>query len=83
LEEETTYLSGKPYNTRALLTRFTNPFNALGFPALSVPCGFVAGLPVGLQLVGPPFQEAMLLRVARAYERARGPFPLPTLVPGT
>ncbi len=77
VEEETTSVAGRPYNTRALLTRLTNPFNALGFPALSLPCGFAGGLPVGLQLVGRPFEEAVVLRVGRAYERARGPFPLP------
>jgi aspartyl-tRNA(Asn)/glutamyl-tRNA(Gln) amidotransferase subunit A len=53
------------------LTRFTNPFNVTGLPALSVPCGFTrAGLPAGLQIVGPPGAEAMVLRVGDAYERA-------------
>ena len=41
------------------------------WPTLSVPCGFAAdGLPIGLQLVGAPFAEAMLLRAAHAYESA-------------
>jgi aspartyl-tRNA(Asn)/glutamyl-tRNA(Gln) amidotransferase subunit A len=52
-------------------TRLTNPFNLLGFPAISVPCGFDgAGLPVGLQLVGRPWEEATVLRAAHAYEQA-------------
>jgi aspartyl-tRNA(Asn)/glutamyl-tRNA(Gln) amidotransferase subunit A len=55
------------------LTRFTNPFNVTGFPALSVPCGFTRdGLPVGLQFVGPPGGEAEVLRAGEAYERAAG-----------
>jgi aspartyl-tRNA(Asn)/glutamyl-tRNA(Gln) amidotransferase subunit A len=53
--------------------RLLTPFNLAGLPALSVPCGFDgAGLPVGLQVVGPPYAEARLLRVARAVERAVG-----------
>jgi aspartyl-tRNA(Asn)/glutamyl-tRNA(Gln) amidotransferase subunit A len=53
------------------LTRFTAPFNQSGLPALSLPCGFTgAGLPVGLQIVGPPWAEARLLRAAHAYEQA-------------
>jgi aspartyl-tRNA(Asn)/glutamyl-tRNA(Gln) amidotransferase subunit A len=48
--------------------RFTYPWNLTGLPALSLPCGFVGGLPVGLQLVGRPFDEAMILRVGHAYE---------------
>ncbi|MGH7326532.1 MAG: amidase [Candidatus Rokuibacteriota bacterium] len=52
-------------------SRFTRPFNGLGLPALSVPCGFSPqGLPIGLQLVGRPFDEATVLRAARGYERA-------------
>jgi aspartyl-tRNA(Asn)/glutamyl-tRNA(Gln) amidotransferase subunit A len=55
------------------LTQCTGPFNLAGVPALSLPCGFtVAGLPIGLQLVGPPLSEAMLLAVAHAYEEASG-----------
>ena len=52
------------------LNHCTWPMNYLGLPALSVPAGFTAnGLPVGFQLVGRPFAEAMLLRMAAAYER--------------
>jgi aspartyl-tRNA(Asn)/glutamyl-tRNA(Gln) amidotransferase subunit A len=52
-------------------SRLTRPFNGLGLPALSVPCGFSkAGLPLGFQIVGRPFAEAMVLRVGRAYEEA-------------
>ena len=47
------------------------PGNITGLPALSVPCGFDgAGLPVGLQVIGRPFDEAGVLRIAQAYESA-------------
>jgi aspartyl-tRNA(Asn)/glutamyl-tRNA(Gln) amidotransferase subunit A len=47
------------------------PFNLSGQPALSVPCGFTgAGLPIGLQIIGRPFDEAMVLRIGQAYESA-------------
>jgi aspartyl-tRNA(Asn)/glutamyl-tRNA(Gln) amidotransferase subunit A len=48
----------------------TLPVNIAGLPGLSIPCGFADGLPVGLQLIGKPFDEATLLRAAFAYERA-------------
>jgi aspartyl-tRNA(Asn)/glutamyl-tRNA(Gln) amidotransferase subunit A len=49
--------------------RTTAPFNLSGLPALSVPCGFDStGLPVGLQIAGRPFDEAMVLRIGAAYE---------------
>jgi aspartyl-tRNA(Asn)/glutamyl-tRNA(Gln) amidotransferase subunit A len=52
-------------------TRFTAPFNLTGLPALSLPCGFTADrLPVGLQLVGPAWAEAQLLRAGFAYQAA-------------
>jgi aspartyl-tRNA(Asn)/glutamyl-tRNA(Gln) amidotransferase subunit A len=54
-------------------SRLTRPFNGLGLPALSVPCGFsVSGLPLALQVVGRPFDEATVLRIGHAYERATG-----------
>lgn len=57
--------------TRAELLRFTRPANLNGMPALSIPCGFTrAGLPVGLQLMGPKWSEAHLLSIALAYEEA-------------
>jgi aspartyl-tRNA(Asn)/glutamyl-tRNA(Gln) amidotransferase subunit A len=50
---------------------FAVPANLTGLPALSVPCGFTAGgLPIGLQLIGRPFDEARLLQAAHAYEQA-------------
>jgi len=55
------------------LVRLTRPFNMLGLPALSLPCGFDPdGLPVGFQLAGPPHAEAGLLAVGTAYEQEAG-----------
>ena len=51
---------------------FTIPTNIAGLPGLSVPCGFdSSGLPVGVQFIGRPFDEATLLRVAHAYEQSQ------------
>ncbi len=53
------------------LTRFTRPINYLGLPSLSIPSGFTrSGLPVGMQVIGRPFNEAMLLRIGAAFQRA-------------
>jgi aspartyl-tRNA(Asn)/glutamyl-tRNA(Gln) amidotransferase subunit A len=52
------------------MIRCTAPFNATHLPALSLPCGFTrAGLPIGLQLAGRPFDEATVLRAGHAYEQ--------------
>ena len=48
--------------------RTSCPASVTGLPAISVPCGFVEGLPVGLQIIGRPFDEASVLRIAQAYE---------------
>ena len=53
------------------LLRNTRPFNVWGLPAISVPCGFTqSGLPIGLQIAGPPWREDMVLQLAYAYEHA-------------
>ncbi|HEV3498754.1 MAG TPA: amidase [Bradyrhizobium sp.] len=53
------------------LTRFTRAINYLGLPSLSIPSGFTrSGLPVGMQLIGRSFDEAMLLRIGAAFQRA-------------
>lgn len=58
-------------NEQNLRPNFTNPFNLTGLPAISVPCGFTSfNLPVGLQIVTRPFEEATAFRVAYAYEQA-------------
>ena len=54
-----------------LLLRNTRPINVWGLPAISLPCGFTeAGLPIGLQIIGPHWGEARVLQVAHAYEQA-------------
>ena len=61
----------------------TLPVNIAGLPGISVPCGLSDGLPVGLQVIGRAFDEATVLRVADAYERAAGFADLrPTLASG-
>jgi aspartyl-tRNA(Asn)/glutamyl-tRNA(Gln) amidotransferase subunit A len=53
------------------LTRFTRPINYLGLPSLSIPAAFTrGGLPIGMQLVGRSFDEAMLLRLGGGFQRA-------------
>jgi len=51
---------------------YTIPVNLAGLPGVCVPCGLSGGLPVGLQIIGRPFDEATILRVAHAFEQARG-----------
>lgn len=57
--------------TKEILTlRNTRPFNILGLPSISVPCGFTkSGLPIGLQISGAPWAEGNVLRLAHAYEQ--------------
>ncbi|HWI82865.1 amidase [Ramlibacter sp.] len=70
-------------NPQAMLgwTPFSYPFNLTQQPACTIPCGLTsAGLPIGLQLVGPMFGDALVLRAARAYEQTQ-PIPRPPRVP--
>jgi aspartyl-tRNA(Asn)/glutamyl-tRNA(Gln) amidotransferase subunit A len=70
LDERQTILGDGPSDVRAALIRLTRPFNCSGHPACAVPCGLSSqGLPIGMQLVGRPFDEATVLRAADAYQR--------------
>jgi aspartyl-tRNA(Asn)/glutamyl-tRNA(Gln) amidotransferase subunit A len=73
IDTETITLGGEVYPVRGpgsgMTARCTSPSNATGLPAMSIPCGFTAtGLPIGLQLIGRPFEEARLFQVAHGYE---------------
>jgi aspartyl-tRNA(Asn)/glutamyl-tRNA(Gln) amidotransferase subunit A len=70
VSESHVQIGGQPEHVLHACWRFTYPWNLTGLPALSVPCGFAGGLPVGLQLVGRPFDEAMILRAGHAYQEA-------------
>ncbi len=67
-------LAAKPDELRArelIFMRTTRMFDVLGTPAISVPCGTTAaGLPIGLQIAGPPGADALVLQIAAAYEAA-------------
>ncbi len=69
-----TNINGREEAVYSALTRLTGPTNLNGLPSLSVPCGTTSsGLPIGLQLIGLPFDEATLYRFGHAYEEAADP----------
>ncbi len=65
----TMFGGGRGFEVGSLASN-TSAFNFTGHPAMSIPCGMVDGLPVGLQLVAPHFREDLLIRVAHAYQRS-------------
>lgn len=66
-------VDGRALPAAAMLTRFTGPFNMTGLPALSIPCGFdMEGLPISVQIVGRPGEDARVLSVGRWVERLLG-----------
>ncbi|ALS24666.1 Asp-tRNA(Asn)/Glu-tRNA(Gln) amidotransferase GatCAB subunit A [Paenibacillus naphthalenovorans] len=63
-------INGQDEPVRASLLRLTGPTNLTGLPSLSVPCGFSkTGLPIGMQFIGRPFDEASLYQFAAAFEK--------------
>ena len=71
IDQKDVDIAGYEESVRSAVTRLTGPTNLNGYPSLAVPCGFTAGgLPVGMQLVGRPFDEATLYRFGHAYEAA-------------
>jgi aspartyl-tRNA(Asn)/glutamyl-tRNA(Gln) amidotransferase subunit A len=71
LGENELMIEGEKETVRSALVRLNRPANLTGDPAITIPCGFTrAGLPIGLQLIGPHWSEACLLAIALAYEDA-------------
>ena len=68
--EETVEVRGQTIPYRLALIPFNSPWSLAGLPILSLPCGFVDGLPVGLALVGRRFEEGTVLRAAHAFQQA-------------
>src|SRR5262249_5372061 len=67
-QETFTWPNGAEEAVTPAYVRTSCPANLTGLPAISVPCGFVEGLPVAFQLLGRPYDEATILRAAHAYE---------------
>ncbi|TQF00195.1 MAG: Asp-tRNA(Asn)/Glu-tRNA(Gln) amidotransferase subunit GatA [Spiribacter salinus] len=68
--EQAVLVGNQRMDVTATLTHYTRPWNLTGAPAISVPCGFSAsGLPIGLQLIGRPFDDLTVLRAAHAVEQ--------------
>src|SRR6185312_13287520 len=63
-------IEGQRENSGETMLRLTMPFNLAGLPALAFPSGFtLSGLPLSVQVVGKPFEEAMILRIVHAYQQ--------------
>src|SRR6516165_9525333 len=68
--QTTSRIGSREETVFGVLARFCAPFNISGLPAISVPCGFSPeGMPIGLQIIGKPFDEPAVLRIADAFER--------------
>ncbi|OLO42460.1 amidase [Alkalihalophilus pseudofirmus] len=67
--DEMVVINGKEYPALDSLIRLTSPANLVGIPAISVPCGFSNGLPIGLQIMGAAFNEKDVLNFAYAFEK--------------
>jgi aspartyl-tRNA(Asn)/glutamyl-tRNA(Gln) amidotransferase subunit A len=69
--QTTSRIGSREESVFGVSARFCAPFNISGLPAISVPCGLSPhGMPVGLQIIGKPFDEETVLRIADAFERS-------------
>jgi aspartyl-tRNA(Asn)/glutamyl-tRNA(Gln) amidotransferase subunit A len=72
-QTSTRWDDGEEEDVLSVYSRLTAPASVTGYPAISVPCGTDGnGLPYGAQIIGRPFEESLILRVADAYERVAG-----------
>jgi aspartyl-tRNA(Asn)/glutamyl-tRNA(Gln) amidotransferase subunit A len=69
-DDRPTHIGGKPIHPRFGFRPYTFPINMLGYPAASVPCGFLNGMPLGLHIVGRMGEDTTVLRASAAFEEA-------------
>lgn len=67
--EETVFINGQECSQTDTLIRLTSPANLVGIPSISIPVGFSKGMPVGMQILGPAFSEALIMNFAYAFEQ--------------
>jgi len=80
VDQTTVEVDGNVLDVRSALLRNVEPFNLVGAPAVSVPCGLSRdGLPIGVQVVGDLFDDGAVLSIARSIERLVGGIGLPEL----
>ena len=71
IDQEFVEVGGRQENALSLMSRLTRAFNLTGQPTISVPCGFTSdGMPIGMQLAGRMWEDAVVLRAAHTYESA-------------
>ena len=70
IDEDTVELNGETILYRLTIIPFNSPWSLVGVPVLSVPCGFVDGLPAGLAMIGWRFAESTLVRAGYAFQQA-------------
>jgi aspartyl-tRNA(Asn)/glutamyl-tRNA(Gln) amidotransferase subunit A len=72
-DEQTVNIGGKALEIYQALSRDTIAFDSTGLPAISIPVGFSKdNMPIGAQIIGPPFEEEKILSLAYAYELVNG-----------
>lgn len=71
IDQKNVTIRSHKLSARSALVRLTRPSNLTGLPAITLPCGLTQeGLPIGLQLIGRPFEEATILQLAHGFEAA-------------
>jgi aspartyl-tRNA(Asn)/glutamyl-tRNA(Gln) amidotransferase subunit A len=69
IDQQTVTINSREMSARSALIRLTRPSNLTGLPAITIPCRLTReGLPIGLQLIGRPFEEGTVLRLAHGFE---------------
>lgn len=81
IEDEVLIIKDRKIGVRRALLSLTEPFNSLGSPAITIPCGLTKNnLPVGLQIAAKPYEDYILLKIAERFEKILGRLPEPPII---